>query len=144
MVPDSLTKISTSLKLVNDHQQLLVMADWLARFAEDCGLSDQMAFHLDLVLTEAVTNVMDHARPVDGRGEIELTCALHDGAISVRVTDDGPAFDPVARTQLRLPKTLAEAEPGGLGIHLMRQYTSCLNYRRENDLNILTMTLPLQ
>lgn len=135
---------SSRLTLRNEHSQLADLGEWLEALAAGKGLPAQAAFRLDLVLTEAVTNVMDHARRPDLAGSIELACAILDDRILVKVIDDGPPFDPTARAPVILPSTLEEAEPGGLGIHLMRQYTSDMEYRREDDCNVLRMTLPLE
>jgi anti-sigma regulatory factor (Ser/Thr protein kinase) len=131
-------------QLSKDHRQLEKLGDWMRQFATQCGLSNETTFSLDLVLTEAVTNVMDHACGASAEGEIELVCTLHEGYIAIEVLDDGPPFDPTAHAPAPLPKTLEDVRPGGLGIHLMREYTSYMHYRRENDRNILCMTLPIQ
>lgn len=133
-----------SLSLVNDHAQLAGLAGWLETMATTSGLSAQALFRLDLVLTETVTNIMDYAHRPDEPGRIDLHCTVRDGHIILEVIDDGPAFDPTARAPVILPRTLEEATPGGLGIHLMRQYTDSMEYRRANERNVLRMTLPLE
>lgn len=135
---------TSGLTLTNDYDQLTRLEAWLQGFAEENRLAARARFSLDLVLTEAVTNVLDHSLPPGKPGRIELHCALQEDCITVHVIDDGPPFDPTAAAPARLPKTLAEARPGGLGIHLMRQYTSRMDYRREQGQNVLCMTLPLQ
>lgn len=132
------------LVLANDHAGLTQLGEWLEGFSSACRLPAPTAFRLDLVLTEAVTNVMDYAKPADSAGQIELTCSLGDGQIEIELADDGPQFDPTARAPASLPASLAEAEPGGLGIHLMRRYTSRFDYRREGGRNILRMALPIE
>jgi anti-sigma regulatory factor (Ser/Thr protein kinase) len=127
-----------------DHRELSRLADWLHRFAVEEALSEQTVFRLELVLTEAVTNVMDHACQPDAEVAIDLVCVVEDESIDVQLIDNGPAFDPTARAPTQLPKTLAEARPGGLGIHLMRQYANGMGYRRENGHNILRLILPLR
>ncbi|WP_165873588.1 ATP-binding protein [Parasulfuritortus cantonensis] len=134
---------SERLVLANDHAGLADLGSWLEAFAERWALPPAAAFRLDLVLTEAVTNVMDHARAPGRPGHIELTCRLDDGEIRVTLADDGPAFDPTAHVPAAVPGSLAEAEPGGLGIRLMRQYSSRFEYRREADRNVLHLALPV-
>jgi len=143
-VSDNAPACAARIALANDHGQLERLEAWLQQFARACDLPRESAFGLDLVLTEAITNIMDHARPQRGGGGIELVCALQEGCIAVQITDDGPPFDPTARAPANLPKRLDDARPGGLGIHLMRQYTNAMQYRRENDHNVLCMTLPLR
>jgi len=130
------------LSLVNDYAALDALGVWLAEIAARDSLSARAAFQLDLVLTEAVTNVIDYSRRDDG-GRIDLTYAIEAGAIHIEIADDGPPFDPTARADVSLPHSLDEATPGGLGIHLMRRYALDMTYRRDNDRNVLGMRLPL-
>jgi anti-sigma regulatory factor (Ser/Thr protein kinase) len=131
------------LVLANDHRDLAQLGEWLEGFTRACQLPVPTAFRLDLVLTEAVTNIMDYAKPTDSEGRIELTCSCDDGRIEVELADDGPRYDPTARAPAVLPTCLDEAEPGGLGIHLMRRYTTRFEYRREGDRNVLRLALPV-
>lgn len=133
-----------SLSLANRHDQLAALSPWLDEFAQRWRLPDRDAFRLELVVTEAVTNVMDYCQRPDATGHIELSCDFRDGQIRLQVADDGPPFDPTARAPAILPRSLDEATPGGLGIHLIRQYTSVMTYRREGDRNILTLALPVE
>jgi len=126
-----------------DPSQLSILEEWLHGLASRCGLSDQSLFSLDLVLTEAVTNVMCYARNTDASGEIIVTCTFQGDHIEVEIVDDGRPFDPTAHMPAALPTSLADAKPGGLGIHLMRQYTNSMHYRRERERNILHMTVPI-
>ncbi len=144
MAPDQMPGNSSRLKLSMDHGQLPVLGDWLQAFASCHALSPEATFRLDLVLTEAVTNIMDYSRRPGTIGEIELECTLQDGHILAKLMDDGLAYDPTAATPANLPNNLDEARPGGLGIHLMRHYTSCMHYRREHDRNVLSLTLPME
>lgn len=144
MSRDLIPDVPSRLTLANNHSQLADLGDWLQRIASSRSLPAQTVFRLDLVLTEAVTNVMDHAHLPELAGRIELACSVLDDRILLEVVDDGLPFDPTARAPVILPRSLEEAEPGGLGIHLMRQYTSSMAYRRERDRNILCMTLPLE
>jgi anti-sigma regulatory factor (Ser/Thr protein kinase) len=115
---------------------------WVHDFASHYKLSDRMGFNLKLVLTEAVTNVMDYAGQPDGK--IEIGCTLCTESVFIEIIDEGAPFDPTAHKPVIFPKTLEDARPGGLGIHLMRQKTKDMHYRRENDRNILCMSLPIQ
>lgn len=144
MSRDIIPDVPSRLTLTNNYSQLAELGDWLQRIASSSGLPAQAVFRLDLVLTEAVTNVMDHAHRLGLAGRIELACSILEDRILVEVIDDGLPFDPTARAPVILPSSLEEARPGGLGIHLMRQYTTDMAYRRESDRNILCMTLPLE
>jgi sigma-B regulation protein RsbU (phosphoserine phosphatase) len=130
------------LTLGNQHHALSELAAWLAELAGQHDLPPRVAFRLELVLTEAVTNIMDHAADTERAGRIDIACQIDADAVRIVLSDDGDAFDPTTRAAVVLPASLDTARPGGLGIHLMRRYTRSLAYRRENGRNVLSLTLP--
>jgi len=148
LVTQPVTSVSQSgpncLTLTNDYRSLEQMAAWLEHFADAHALPAQVVFRLDLVLTEAVTNVLDHAYPANAMGLIELIGNVGEDEIQIDLIDDGQPFDPVALAPIVLPKSLDDATPGGLGVHLIRRYTSRLEYRREGARNKLRLWLPIQ
>lgn len=144
MVPNRDTETPSRLVLRRDHAQLAALETWVHDLAAARSLSQRTVFNLDLVLTEAVTNVIDHAGHADQNGDIELSCFLNDAGIEVAISDDGPPFDPTARAPVVPPRSLEEAVPGGLGVHLMRRYTTRMDYAREDGRNVLRMTLPVE
>lgn len=53
--------------------------------------------------------------------------------------DDGRPFDPSSAPAPRLDLPLEERPLGGLGVHLARRVTDAIEYRRQDDRNILRM-----
>ncbi|PSN77173.1 hypothetical protein C8B47_23460, partial [filamentous cyanobacterium CCP4] len=52
---------SETLQIVNQLSQLEVLSTWVADLSTRFELSTKTSFRLDLVLTEAVTNVIENA-----------------------------------------------------------------------------------
>jgi anti-sigma regulatory factor (Ser/Thr protein kinase) len=129
--------------LAGRREELVNMNVWLEAFATACDLPAAAAFHLDLVLTEAVTNVIDYAGAAEGDLSIDLVCELKADSVSVEITDNGRAFNPTGWEEAPPPASLEEATPGGLGIHLIRKFTRSMQYRRHDGCNVLTLTVPL-
>lgn len=93
-----------------------------------------LAEDLDLVLSEAMTNIVRHGTQ-DAEGVIECFLVLEGGGVQCRLTDTGRAFDPSgAGLCAPEPKTFPE---GGYGWFLIRSLTSHLSYAREGNLNVL-------
>ncbi len=100
---------------------------------------------VELVLAELLTNIQRHA--YGGRpGQIELDLTLCAGEAICTLTDRGgpmpggqlPPGDPAP---VDVPM---EALPeGGFGWFLIRSHASALDYRREGDVNVLTVHLPI-
>jgi sigma-B regulation protein RsbU (phosphoserine phosphatase) len=131
-----------SLTLCNVPESLTELAAWVAWLGDHYQLPQPVGFRLDLVLTEAVTNIIDYGYPDARPGWIEIVCHLRETAVDIELCDDGQPFDPTARAPAELPATLEQATPGGLGIHLMRSYASSMTYRRADGLNHLSLSLP--
>jgi serine/threonine-protein kinase RsbW len=129
--------------LHNRHGELRGLAAWTEAVAKAHGLSDQDRFRVDLSVTEAVTNVIDNGFPEGGDHEIRIALRKDASTLTVEVTDGGRAFDASAAEPKSLPRTLAEAEPGGLGLRLMRHYTDALEYERSGGLNRLRLQFRL-
>jgi anti-sigma regulatory factor (Ser/Thr protein kinase) len=59
----------------------------------------------------------------------------------VEIADDGPPFDPTTRPDPNVEAPLAEREPGGLGLMLIRRMVDQVRYRREGERNILGLAV---
>ncbi len=94
---------------------------------------------LEMVVDEAVTNVVEHAYSFDARRQVRLELALDRERVEARVKDDGAAFDPLAVEPVNLDRHVEERRTGGLGVHLMRTLMDTVEYRREGAFNVLVL-----
>ncbi|MFH0953614.1 MAG: ATP-binding protein [Verrucomicrobiota bacterium] len=102
------------------------------------GVSQDLVPKIELVLEEILTNQVFHAYR-GGRGDAEIHCSVgKDGAFCIRFADWGPPFDPLKQPAPDVSLPLEERKPGGVGIYLTKHMASNLEYRRENDRNVLT------
>ena len=107
--------------------------------------SARASFGLDLVLEELLMNQAMHAHPgVAEPAPVALQAWVQDGALVLHLADDGVAFDPLARPAPVLPTSLDVAQPGGLGLHLVRRYARSLAYERRGGTNHLMVELALR
>jgi hypothetical protein len=75
-------------------------------------------------------------------GEAEEQAYLIDtgeGEATDEAADAGPAFDPLGASRGPLPRTLQEAEPGGLGLLLVHRFMDERSYQRAGDRNVLKL-----
>lgn len=116
------------------------MAGAVEEFGEQQDWSPEIVFKVNLVLEELVLNVMTHGSH-EGLEEIEVTVTSTEDLVSIRLSDNGLAFDPL--TDAPEPEVTGSVEDrhvGGLGVHLVRTMMDNVRYRRENGRNLLTMT----
>ncbi|MCP4716587.1 MAG: ATP-binding protein [Deltaproteobacteria bacterium] len=107
---------------------------------EQWGLSSSMVLKLELVLEEVLTNVVKYAYRGTA-GEVELGCRLTGSELVVVICDRGVEFNPLAKPPPDTSEDIESRQIGGLGIHMVRHMVDRLEYRREGDTNVLTITL---
>jgi len=134
---DARWPVSLVLTLPGERQALeparLAVRDFLAPHS----LSAQALFNVELVLEEALMNVVWHALHSAPGHHIGLQVQVERDHIVVQVDDDGIAFDPLQAVALPRPASIADAQPGGLGLQLVRQRASSLAYARRDGRNCL-------
>ena len=132
------------LTLASRFDQLPVLADWIGQLTMALSLPRTVAYRLDLVLAEAVTNIIEHGC-AEGVGQaIVIRCVREGDALRVEIADDARPYDPTRRVEPPTVDCLEDATPDGRGIRLMRRYSRDMRYRYENDRNVLTLMLPLE
>ena len=95
----------------------------------------------ELIAEELLTNI---ARAVQVRGpnaQLSLECALTPAEIVLTMCDNGPAFDPLARTSPNLDVEIAEREIGGLGIAIVRELADSCQYSHVDGRNVMEVRL---
>ena len=97
-------------------------------FFENTPTGPGVRFAVELALEEIFTNVVRHN--ANGAGLIAIELERRDGEVILTIIDpDAPRFDPLADGPdpgTDLP--LAERVPGGLGIHLVKQFMDRIEY----------------
>lgn len=119
------------------------MSDWLRGVLSGIGASDEVSHAVCLSVVEAVTNVVSYAFVPETDHTIDLTLEVSPHELVVVIADDGRAFDPLERPAAVPAADLASAAIGGLGIALMREFSSRIGYVRAGNLNRLEMAFAL-
>ncbi len=136
---DDATRVD-SLTLKPELAELTRLSPWIADLAEDLALTPRTAFRLELALTEAVTNVLQHGLGDAADGFVHVTAAVVPAGLVLTISDPGPPFDPLQVAPHEAPDSLDDAAVGGLGIHLLRQYADACAYVYRDGNNELTLT----
>ena len=132
-----------SLTLSNNIQELNKLEPFLNNFFEQNNLDMSQLPQLDLALEEAITNVIMYAYPDGEKGTAELTINVNDGKIYSTLTDSGTPFNPLEQQEENLDVSLEERKIGGLGIHLIKEIMSKVEYEYVDGKNVLKMTYDL-
>jgi anti-sigma regulatory factor (Ser/Thr protein kinase) len=114
------------------------LIEWVEERCQEAGLGGELAFKLMLAIEEAVTNVVSYAfAEMPPPHRIQLRLDIDDDRCAAEVVDNGRPFDPSAAPPPDLTGPIEERDPGGLGIHLIRNMAERVEYRREDGQNRL-------
>jgi serine/threonine-protein kinase RsbW len=111
------------------------IAEVVARALEDyTGDREDLAYHLNLVLTEAMVNAIEHA-PSDDQHTVRVCIYIKDKNLYIHVYDQGQGFDLEA-----VPSPDFDALPErGRGLFLIRTLMDGVVYRKTERGNVLEM-----
>ena len=129
-----------TFSLAGSLSELDRLSDKLKMVGERWNLSEKAILQMNLALDELFTNVVSYGIDNQVNQQISFTLDHCGEEIKIVVTDSGKPFDPTRAPDPELDLPLDKQPVGGLGIFLMRQYTDKVEYRRENEKNIVTLT----
>jgi serine/threonine-protein kinase RsbW len=125
--------------LVNDIAEVDRLHRCVSQFCRDHGLSSEIENDLTLALEEILVNVIRYGHPEGGKHEIQIWLSLEQDCVVATVEDDGMPFNPLEAPEPDLYSPMETRPIGGLGIHLVRNITDGLEYRRNEGRNRLVM-----
>jgi serine/threonine-protein kinase RsbW len=133
------TILSVDIEVPNQTRYLALIGNIAEQIARDLDLAnddrDTLAYHLNLVLTEAVANAIRYGSPGDPRNTVRVCIYIEDKDLCVRVYDHGQGFDLEA---VPTPE-FSDLDEHGRGIFLIRSLMDCVEYRKAEDGNVLEM-----
>lgn len=103
------------------------------------GDRDGLAYDLNLVLTEAVVNAIQHGHAPEPEQKVRVHIRLADEDLRITVSDQGHGFDLDAVP----PPDLDELLEGGRGLFLIRSLMDSVTCYRTADGHVLEMTKSL-
>lgn len=108
------------------------------------GGDGQALSELVFAVNEAITNVVVHGYG-EKPGHIIVEVSRVNSNLVVCVQDQARVFDPTAVPASDITLPLEQRQPGGLGIHLMRQFTDEMECRvRPEGGNQLTLVKQIE
>ena len=128
-----------SIILANDIAEISRLAAFIEEVGETFALTPDVVFNLNLVIEEAVVNIINYAYPKEEYQHIYLSSHLHEGSIVLVLTDTGKEFDPTLAPEADITLSVDDREIGGLGIFLIRQIMNEVRYERIDGKNVLTL-----
>lgn len=98
------------------------------------SFTDKTHFEINLILDEICTNIFAHNSAKDS---LKITITMEDKNDSIQITiiDNGKSFDPTAALSPDTNLSLEKREPGGLGLFLVKKYSTFISYINQESSN---------
>jgi len=138
--PDNQLPSHRVLKLKADLSELARLHPFLSSYCEHEGTPMEQVFDFEVILEELVTNVIKYGRVQEGQECCLIELLRERNQITIRFSDQGNPFNPLARDEVDTDKPIEEREIGGLGIHFIKKLTDTQSYEYKDGKNVLTLT----
>ena len=141
--PNPIGASQLSMELLSNTDDLGRADAAVRAFCEQRGVSEDATHDLCLCLDELIANVMRHGYG-GTEGPISLQLSLADGALRLDLRDRAIPFNPLDAPPPKLDVPIEERPIGGLGVHIVRELMTSLEYEWDAGENCVTITLKLQ
>lgn len=121
------------------------MIDFISGFAEANKVAGDKVKEIELASEEAIVNIIKYAyNEVNKEGEVFIKCYSDNESLHIQIADSGNPFNPLEIPEPDISTTIEDRKIGGLGIFFMKQFMNNISYKREQDYNILTMSVTIK
>lgn len=112
--------------------------------AKEQGLGEKRINEIEIAAEEALVNIFHYAYQGQG-GDVEISCKVERGrTFTIEIIDSGMPFDPFSVSEPDTTLDVAERQIGGIGVFLIKKLMDEVTYQRDNNKNILTLTVDLK
>ncbi len=134
--------MTKNIIIKNDIAELEKIVSGLEEIAGVWNLDSKLIFNLNLALEELISNTIFYGYSGQSVSDQEISVEVSKVGeiITIQIIDNANAFDPIQKeTPESIDKPIEEREIGGLGIYLVKNIMDEIEYKRENEQNILTL-----
>jgi Anti-sigma regulatory factor (Ser/Thr protein kinase) len=127
------------LVIKNEIAEISRLALFIEELGEELELPMKLVMNLNLVLEEAVSNIILYAYPKKFDQDISIEAIKEDNALIFVITDTGVEFDPTQGGEVDITLPAEDRPIGGLGIYLIKKIMNEVEYQRIDGTNVFTL-----
>ena len=138
---DESAPLLSSLELPAVLESLPQFIEYLSHSAQEIGFGTKEINKIELAAEEAIVNIVNYAYG-NKSGNITVTCRSESNdKFFIEIIDSGLPFNPLDAKAPDLEANVDDRLIGGLGIYLTEKLVDTIEYKREDDKNILTLAV---
>jgi len=128
-----------TLRVKNAFSEIPAANEAASRWLADRNAPPAADYLANLAIEELITNCVKYGYDDANEHIIEIVLKLSPGELTLTVTDDGHAFNPLDLPEPDTNLLIEERVIGGLGIHLLKKMSDRMEYARNDGQNRLTL-----
>ncbi len=122
-------------------ENIPVITEFMDSVLEEYGCEMKPKLQIDVAIDEIASNIASYAyKGHTGSIKIQIGQMEDKSKVIIRVIDGGMPFDPLQNETPDITTSAEEREIGGLGVHIVKNTMDSVEYKYENNKNILTLT----
>jgi len=107
---------------------LVLISEFVNSATHHAKMTERDAWHMQLAVDEAATNIVQHAYANRNDGFIALAWHIDNGELVFTLTDQGHPFDPTQVPNPDIHSPFEDRQAGGLGIYLMNKLMDVVHF----------------
>lgn len=129
-----------TIKIPSSTRYLEEARRFVETYARAADLAEETVEHFKIAVDEACTNVIKHSYKGDASHQIDLAVIVDNDYFTVRIRDEGQAFQPEFYKEPDIFELAKRRRAGGLGVHMMRRLMDRVEYRKRGKVNEVNLT----
>lgn len=142
-VTDETAQYMLEVDIGNRLDEIARVQEVFGAFCGEHDISDRNRRQLNMVLDELLSNVISYAYDDDREHTIHIRISIAESGLTLRITDDGRAFNPFEQSDPDTSLSVEDRPIGGLGVHLVKNVMDSASYERQGTTNLVTLTKTL-
>ena len=114
------------------------LSEWWHGIAACWNLNDAIINKIDICIEEIYVNIASYAYG-DRTGMTNISADKKDDEVILKFEDSGVEYNPLQKEDPDITLSLEERPIGGLGIFMVKEISKDIEYKRENNKNILIL-----
>jgi anti-sigma regulatory factor (Ser/Thr protein kinase) len=123
-----------------DAENIALLTERVADFLRGAGVDGRAIHHVALVIDELLANTASHGRRPTAPATVLIE--VNSDQVAGEIGDWGEPFDPRTASAVDIAVPAEDRKIGGLGLHLVRELTSALDYRNDGRQNWTRFCVP--
>lgn len=114
------------LNLKSTYEESEKVPDFVDELQKECKLDDEISGNLMLLLSEAVTNAIEHGNELDPNKTAKIVIEITDNEVVAMVQDEGKGFQHSEQENPLTEENLLK--DGGRGVFLLKELSDEMEY----------------